>query len=188
MFLTFPLYMFGKPIYGQVHACVMFGGTSYDVYGTSETVCIDLQRVADFSHVAGVFHILFVCEYDEGPPRERGLCRECVQLFTRLVESVRVGRVNHKQNGARPLVVQMPHVADDRLTTQIKGSDSVVAHLQLLHVKTQRRHRCRHLFPKFETVQNGGLAGIVQPKDQQMHGRGPQCLQRRPQISHTCRG
>ena len=92
-----------------------------------------------------------------------------MELVSRGLDLVQVGGVDHVDDGVDPAAVALPHGAEPRLTADVPQFDGDVALGNLAHVES---HRGDHVFvevARCDDVDEGGLAGVLQPDEGQLH-------------------
>ena len=161
-----------------VHALVQpladDGARRLDVVGGGGGELVQGQLLLDVRHRQGLGQVLLVG--DDQQRRPLVLCElgDFVQLGLGLLQPVHVHRVHHVDDAVGAAAVRLPQGPQLLLAPHVPevAADALgraVAQLDLLGVEADRRDRVDELV-EFESVQDGGLPGRVQPQHHDVQG------------------
>ena len=126
----------------------------------SASESVEAELVSDFLSSHGTWEILFVGEDQEDYLAEFLLREHLVELFTGIINSISIIRVNHEDKSLSILVEGSPEDSNLVRTTEIPYSERDTFVLNSLHIETNSGDSCDD-FTELELVENSGLTSGV---------------------------
>ena len=148
-----------EPVKTIVETITSSGLSCLNVPG-SASESMEAELFSDFLSSHGTWEILFVCEDQEDCLSEFLLREHLVELFTGLINSVSIIRVNHEDKTLSVLAVLSPEESNLVRTADIQYSERDAFVFDSLHIETNYGDSCDD-FTELELVKNGGLTSGV---------------------------
>mmetsp|Transcript_16073 Transcript_16073/g.26848 ORF Transcript_16073/g.26848 Transcript_16073/m.26848 type:complete len:253 (+) Transcript_16073:59-817(+) len=129
---------------------------------------VQSKLISHLSSAHGIWKILLVGENKKDSIAQFVLVQHSVHLITGSINTIRVVRIDNKDQSLSVLVVVTPQRTDLILTTDIPNCERDVLVFNSFNVESNSRNRGND-FTKLQFVENGSLSGGIKTNHQDTH-------------------